>query len=156
MDDIPGFLAAILDDPESTAPRLAFADWLEARGEAGRAEWIRASCAFAGVTSRDPGWQGLWERREAAFQACRPDWWADLTGVDQENDAGIFRFRVGGSGGTRSARPIRRLAKAAWIARAVAEGWLARVEVLWSDTELAAELAKWSGPVLEAPLLVRA
>jgi uncharacterized protein (TIGR02996 family) len=38
------FLQAIRDDPDSDAPRLIYADWLEDHGQEARAEFIRAQC----------------------------------------------------------------------------------------------------------------
>jgi uncharacterized protein (TIGR02996 family) len=40
---------AILDNPDDDAPRLAFADWLAANGEAARAAFIRAQIAEANI-----------------------------------------------------------------------------------------------------------
>jgi uncharacterized protein (TIGR02996 family) len=37
-------LRAVLSEPESDSPRIAFADWLEEQGEAERAEFIRVQC----------------------------------------------------------------------------------------------------------------
>ena len=42
-------LAAVLLDPGADAPRLAYADWLDGRGERARAEFIRLECAAAAL-----------------------------------------------------------------------------------------------------------
>lgn len=55
-------IQAVLADPEDDGPRLAYAGWLEANNHVDRAEWIRASVAFAGVSSAEPGWQALFKR----------------------------------------------------------------------------------------------
>jgi uncharacterized protein (TIGR02996 family) len=39
------FLLTVLEQPEETAPRLVYADWLEEQGETTRAEFIRLQCA---------------------------------------------------------------------------------------------------------------
>ena len=39
------FLLTVLEQPEATAPRLVFADWLDEQGETARAEFIRQQCA---------------------------------------------------------------------------------------------------------------
>lgn len=55
MNDGAAILAAILDAPADDLPRLAYADWLEERGEAGRAKFIRVQLAFR-VQSHYPPW----------------------------------------------------------------------------------------------------
>ncbi len=47
MHDHAAFLATIFDRPDDDGPRLVYADWLEERGECGRAEFIRAQCKLA-------------------------------------------------------------------------------------------------------------
>jgi uncharacterized protein (TIGR02996 family) len=47
MNDGDRLLAAILDDPESDAPRLIYADWLEEHGQGELAEFIRVQCELA-------------------------------------------------------------------------------------------------------------
>lgn len=39
------FLKAIIENPTDDAPRLIYADWLEERGDAEQAEFIRLQCA---------------------------------------------------------------------------------------------------------------
>jgi uncharacterized protein (TIGR02996 family) len=39
------FLLTVLEQPEATAPRLVYADWLDEHGDAARAEFIRLQCA---------------------------------------------------------------------------------------------------------------
>jgi uncharacterized protein (TIGR02996 family) len=41
------FMAAICDAPADDGPRLVYADWLEERGDTGRAEFIRVQCELA-------------------------------------------------------------------------------------------------------------
>jgi uncharacterized protein (TIGR02996 family) len=41
MDDHEALVAAIAANPDDDAPRLAFADWLEERGDAARADFVR-------------------------------------------------------------------------------------------------------------------
>lgn len=47
--DEAAFIRAICESPGDDAPRLVFADWLEERGQAERAEFIRSQCE---LTSR--------------------------------------------------------------------------------------------------------
>ena len=42
-----GFLQAIVESPDDDAHRLVFADWLDERGDADRAEFIRVQCELA-------------------------------------------------------------------------------------------------------------
>lgn len=48
------FLAAILETPDDDFPRLAYADFLDERGQAARAEFIRVQCALALAKNPDP------------------------------------------------------------------------------------------------------
>jgi len=47
MTDRAAFLAAIAAAPDDDLPRLVFADWLDERGDAARAEFVRLQCAAA-------------------------------------------------------------------------------------------------------------
>jgi uncharacterized protein (TIGR02996 family) len=47
MTENPAFLEAILEAPNDDGPRLVYADWLEERGDADRAEIIRVQCGLA-------------------------------------------------------------------------------------------------------------
>src|SRR3954465_2404494 len=57
------FLATILEHPDDDAPRLVYADWLAAHGEADRAEFIRLQIRLARMSPGDP------EEREARLRA---------------------------------------------------------------------------------------
>src|SRR5690242_11888457 len=46
-------LRSIFESPEDDDPRLVYADWLESRGDAARAMFIRAQCAAAKL----PPWE---------------------------------------------------------------------------------------------------
>jgi uncharacterized protein (TIGR02996 family) len=155
MDGILERLQAIRDHMESDGPRLAFADWLEQQGQPARSEWVRASCEFARVRHDDPRWRALFDRRAATFEACRPEWWEWLSNIDPENDRGVFRFVLGQVRTSRGNAPVKRLGKVAWIGQALDEGWLARIDVMWADSGLAGELARWRRALLKVPLLVR-
>jgi uncharacterized protein (TIGR02996 family) len=148
-------IRAILDDPDDDAPRLAYADWLDAGRQADRAEWIRLSCEFARVPSSDPRWSLLLSSIMESFRRCRPPWWEELSNIDQRNDRGMYRFTVGAAPSSRSTVTLKRLGKVPWLGTAVAEGWLERLEVRWCDTDLSAALAAWKAPAREVPLLVQ-
>jgi uncharacterized protein (TIGR02996 family) len=59
------FLRAIFDQPEEDGPRLVYADWLDERGEADRAELIRVQCRLESMphTDRKPlrRWHQEWK-----------------------------------------------------------------------------------------------
>lgn len=150
----PELRRAVLDEPDDDAPRLAYADWLEADGRADRAEWVRASCEFARVSSADPRWRPLFDRVYEAFRRCRPPWWEELTNVTQTNDRGLFRFTVGTTRTSRSPQPVKRLGKAAWLGRALDEFWLYRIELHWDDGSLGELVERWGEPASRVPLFV--
>lgn len=68
-------LLAIHENPEDDAPRLAYADWLVANGQADRSEFIRASCAMAQIHVGDEKWKAAFRREYDAELRCRPVWW---------------------------------------------------------------------------------
>ena len=53
-DDEAAFLQTISAAPDDDLPRLVFADWLEERGDAERAEFIRLQCELASAPDSDP------------------------------------------------------------------------------------------------------
>jgi uncharacterized protein (TIGR02996 family) len=57
------FLRAVIADPEDDGPRLVYADWLDERGDAARAEFIRLQCELSQVETieHDCGEDGEWE-----------------------------------------------------------------------------------------------
>jgi uncharacterized protein (TIGR02996 family) len=59
----PDFLDAILAQPASDAPRLAFADWLAGQGNL-RGEFIRVQCELARLPETDPLLPRLKQREE--------------------------------------------------------------------------------------------
>lgn len=63
-------LKAILADPKSDLPRLEYAKWLEANGQADHAEFIRVQCELAKMDRHDPRYPQLREReRELELEA---------------------------------------------------------------------------------------
>src|SRR5947207_2720423 len=66
------FLAAIAARSDDDLPRLIFADWLDERGDADRAEFIRLQC------SDDPDAAARAANLEANY---RREWLAELPGV---------------------------------------------------------------------------
>src|SRR5262245_36293651 len=68
------FLEDIRTHPEDDAPRLVFADWLDERGDADRAELIRVQCELArsGVDQRRRA--ELEQRQQQLLAAGEREW----------------------------------------------------------------------------------
>jgi uncharacterized protein (TIGR02996 family) len=88
MSRADAFLHAILADPDADAPRLVYADWLEERGDAHRAEFIRVLCAFARLPPDGPR-AALFERAAELLSYHHREWIAPL--VWRGNICWVFR-----------------------------------------------------------------
>lgn len=80
MSDEDALLAAVVADPASSLPRLAYADWLDDRGDAARAELVRLEVHLVAAPADDaalvrfrdlaagcdPGWLSRFVRPEVA------------------------------------------------------------------------------------------
>ena len=68
-------LDAIFDHPDDDTPRLVYADWLEERGQANYAQFIRLQCAAA----REKLWSDeanrLWEEIGRVWNRLDEEWW---------------------------------------------------------------------------------
>lgn len=64
------FLRGIAAEGDSDTGRLAYADWLDERGDADRAEFVRVQCALAA----GPVTQDLRDRERALLDAHRGEW----------------------------------------------------------------------------------
>ena len=73
-----GFLRAIHEDPADDTARLAYADWLEERGDV-RAEYLRAELALARRPADAPEAPALRSRLWRAWGAADPSWLAVFT-----------------------------------------------------------------------------
>jgi uncharacterized protein (TIGR02996 family) len=71
------FLLAILEAPRDDALRLAYADWLEERGDA-RGEFIRIQYELAGLKRTDSRWSRLWVRELSLILAYKDEWFGPL------------------------------------------------------------------------------
>lgn len=71
------FLLAILDDPADDFPRLAYADWLEERGDP-RGEFIHVQCLLAAMPADDPGRPPLQQRERELLDRHQAEWLAAL------------------------------------------------------------------------------
>ncbi len=75
------FLEAILADPDDDSPRLIYADWLDERGDADRAEFIRVQCALHGAPARDPRRPAWGDRQTALLAEHGAEWLGSLRGL---------------------------------------------------------------------------
>lgn len=72
--DESAFLQSIADRPDDDAPRLVFADWLDERGESGRAEFIRIQCELESSKLDKKRKQELRLRERELLNLHRRDW----------------------------------------------------------------------------------
>jgi uncharacterized protein (TIGR02996 family) len=78
--DEQALLAAVFADPESDAPRLVYADWLDEHGyEAGRAraEFIRLQIRLAQLGEWHPSAPAIWDRSLALYDSHGKAWVAE-------------------------------------------------------------------------------
>jgi uncharacterized protein (TIGR02996 family) len=71
-------LRSIRQDPARDSPRLAYADWLEKRGDLGRAEFIRLQCELARSATTEPRRTALQQREQELFQEYHEAWWSEF------------------------------------------------------------------------------
>jgi uncharacterized protein (TIGR02996 family) len=88
--DDEAFYRAVLADPESDAPRLAYADWLEEQGDLDRAEFIRTQLELFVTGTRwlhhRPHWKRylkLLEKYTAEWRERLPQMWRDYLGLER-------------------------------------------------------------------------
>jgi uncharacterized protein (TIGR02996 family) len=95
--DDEAFLRAIGAAPEDDAPRLVYADWLDDRGDAARAEFIRVQCELA----RPGGDRGrrthMRERERESLKAHAAEWSAAFPGCQVEFRRGLVEAVSGGA-----------------------------------------------------------
>jgi uncharacterized protein (TIGR02996 family) len=78
------FLQAIRQEFDDAAPRLVYADWLEERGEAARAEFLRLQERLRTLKPSDPRHKDLDARlREVLASPFDPDWLARVERTDR-------------------------------------------------------------------------
>jgi uncharacterized protein (TIGR02996 family) len=73
MDD-DAFIRAIVAQPDDDGLRLAYADWLEAKGRSQRAEFIRVQIELARLPESDPGRPALQLREAELLRAHERSW----------------------------------------------------------------------------------
>src|SRR2546425_6662579 len=87
IDD--AFIAAILEDPDTDAPRLIYADWLEERGDP-RGEFIRVQCELARMPPDDHHRLEMAEREKQLIESNADSW----LGPSLQN-LGTWQFKRG-------------------------------------------------------------
>jgi uncharacterized protein (TIGR02996 family) len=74
MADDEAFIRAIRAHPDDDLPRLVYADFLEERGDAARAEFVRVQIELARLPAGDRRRKALEARQWALLTAHRPEW----------------------------------------------------------------------------------
>jgi uncharacterized protein (TIGR02996 family) len=74
MSDRLGMILAIHEQPDDDLPRLAYADWLEERGELEHAEFIRVELALARTSRRADAYRPLFLRELELIRAHKDEW----------------------------------------------------------------------------------
>jgi type IV pilus assembly protein PilB len=81
-DDV--FLGAIYAEPDDDAHRLAYADWLEERGDP-RGEFIHVQCWLARMDDGDPHYSRLREREQELLDQHREEWLGELRSLARQS-----------------------------------------------------------------------
>lgn len=103
------FIQVIREAPRDDAPRLIYADWLEERGQADRAEFIRVQCRLARLKEEEPEQAVLSARAEELLRGHWDEWveplraivgpWCDRYGErwmgEEYHPEGLHRFQRG-------------------------------------------------------------
>jgi uncharacterized protein (TIGR02996 family) len=95
MTDADAFLANIIADPSSDAPRLVYADWLDDRGESDRAEFIRVQCGLAKVDENNRDIHPLASRERELLEKHEQEWQRPLREIAYPEGRGwLGRWRT--------------------------------------------------------------
>lgn len=87
------FLDMLRAAPEDDGTRLVYADWLEARGDVGRAEFLRTVCKLAAPTVNPKKVPALRERLMRLSTASEARWRALVARPELDGCAIEFRFK---------------------------------------------------------------
>lgn len=74
MSDRLGMIHAIHESPGDDLPRLAYADWLEERGEVDHAEFVRVELALSHLDRDDPSRPPIFQRELELIRAHKDEW----------------------------------------------------------------------------------
>src|SRR5262245_34246812 len=81
MFDAAAFLQSIRLDPDNDSLRMAFADWLDARGDP-QGEFIRLQCQLARLPDFDSRASPLQQREQTLLSEYQQAWLGPLSEVD--------------------------------------------------------------------------
>ena len=95
------FLQRITQNPDDDAPRLVYADWLEERGDADRAEFIRLQCALARAAPDTPASTRLQRRQQRLLREHEAAWRGGLPKLRGVRWGKFWRGFVAGATVTR-------------------------------------------------------
>lgn len=90
-----GFLRAVAEEPLDLTHRLAFADWLEEKGHADRARFIRLQCEADRLPDHPLARRHLTEPSEALFQKHRAKWVGRLPAIQSFKPVDFSNFSGG-------------------------------------------------------------
>ena len=79
MNEGDAFLRAVAESPDDDAPRLVYADWLEERNHAERAEFIRIQCELARPEGARSRRTELRLRERELLKRYRADWSREIS-----------------------------------------------------------------------------
>ena len=74
------FFDHIIASPDDDAPRLAFADWLDAQGNVVHSDFIRVQCEMDTLSIGSPRWKELRRRERTILRDHPADWFGKLYG----------------------------------------------------------------------------
>src|SRR5262245_45372587 len=87
MVEDEALLRAIVEDPDDDLPRLAYADWLEERGDEAqlaRADFIRTQVALSRMADDDPNRTALVVRERLLLRRHGERWGNEIEGLGSE------------------------------------------------------------------------
>ena len=142
MDQDRAFLEAMQEHPDDDLHRLAWADWLEERGQDDRAAFVRAQLQLAKLDPADPVRDSLEDEADDLLAKNETEWadrvgmlaleWRWRRGMIEHVTVGADTFLEQGEElfATMPIREVRLLAEAADLPKLADCPWLERVERL--------------------------
>ncbi len=156
----PQLIAAIREDYDNIALRLALADWYENYGQADRAAFIRACVTAKQYPFNSSEYEQATLKRRDAWMRCKPKFWDEMKAgllMSLFWDLGMYTVSFADGIGTQSCTPgaIKKVGRQKWLGTAYEQGWLLRMDMRFDDGSFGKRVAKWKPPVSEIPLWVK-
>lgn len=153
-------IAAIRDDYDNDALRLALAGWYEQNGQTDRAEFIRACVISKRYPFNSCEYEQAIVNRRGAWMHCKPTFWHDYDigiAFNMFWDLGMYTVSFAEGVGTDACTPkaMKMIGSQKWLGLAYEQGWLLRMDMRFDDGSLGKHVAKWRRPVNEIPLWVK-